>query len=291
MILNLYEALKNFPNLSKQLLCKDLMFTQYDCPQATKTQGFFLQSNLIVYVLTGRRVFVKNRQRWELAEGTCAFVKKGAHIAEMEEGVGWCVMTFFIPDDFFKRLISDNLKNLPLTNLPHVTSDHVLLLDVNELSKSFFISMLPYFTQVPPPPENLLELKFKELILSLLSQKQNQQFLAYLNKLYNDKHPSIAEIVQNNYTFNLTLEEYAKLACKSVPTFKREFKKIFNDTPAKWVMKKRMALATELLENTRLSISEITFECGFENQTHFSRIFKEKVGMSPLKFRSSLQTT
>jgi AraC-like DNA-binding protein len=267
------------------------MFTQYDCPQATKTQGFFLQSNLIVYVLTGRRVFVKNRKRWELSEGTCAFVKKGAHIAEMEEGVGWCVMTFFIPDDFFKRLVGDNLKNLTLANLPEAITDHVLLLNVNELSKSFFISMLPYFTQVPPPPENLLELKFKELILSLLSQKQNQPFLAYLNKLYNDKHPSIQEIVSNNYTFNLTLEEYAKLACKSVPTFKREFKKIFNDTPAKWVMKKRMALASELLENTKLSISEITFECGFENQTHFSRIFKEKVGMSPLKFRLSLQTT
>ena len=68
MIIDLYEALKNFPNLSKQLTCKDLMFTQYDCPQATKTQEFFLQTNLIVYVLSGRRVFVKNRNRWDLAK-------------------------------------------------------------------------------------------------------------------------------------------------------------------------------------------------------------------------------
>jgi AraC family transcriptional regulator, exoenzyme S synthesis regulatory protein ExsA len=291
MTLNLYEVLKNFPNLSKQLTCKDLMFTQYDCPQATKTQEFFLQTNLIVYVLSGRRVFVKNRKRWELAEGTCAFVRKGTHIAEMEEGVGWCVMTFFIPDDFFKRLISDNLKNLPLANLPEAGTDHVLRLEVNELSKSFFASMLPYFTQTLPPPENLLELKFKELTLSLLSQKQNRQLLAYLHNLYQDKHPTMEEIVQNNFTFNLTLEDYAKLACKSVPTFKREFKKIFNDSPAKWVMKKRINLAIELLENTKLSISEITLECGFENQTHFSRIFKEKVGTSPLRFRMHPQNT
>ena len=151
--------------------------------------------------------------------------------------------------------------------------------------------MLPYFTQTPPPPENLLELKFKELTLSLLSQKQNRQFLAHLYNLYQDKHPTLEEIVQNNYTFNLTLGDYAKLACKSVPTFQREFKKIFNDSPAKWVMKKRINLAIELLENTKLSISEITLECGFENQTHFSRIFKEKVGTSPLRFRMNLQTT
>lgn len=290
MVINIYEALKNFPNISRQLMCKDLMFTQYDCPQTTKTQQFYLQTNLILYVLSGRRIFRKNKKSWDMSEGTCAFVKKGTHIAEMEEGVGWCVMAFFIPDDFFKQLIRDNERNLPLGHLPEAGSDHVIPLEVNELSKSFFFSMLPYFTQTPPPPENLVELKFKELILSLFSQKQNLRLLSYLNNLYHDKQPTLEEIVQSNYTVNLTLEDYARLACKSVPTFKREFKRIFNDTPAKWVTKKRISLAIELLENTKLSISEISFECGFENQTHFSRVFKEKVGVPPLKFRMNLHS-
>ena len=150
--------------------------------------------------------------------------------------------------------------------------------------------MLPYFTQTPSPPENLIELKFKELILSLLSNKKNEKFLSYLNNLSNDKLPSMEEIMQNNYAFKLTLAEYAKLTCKSIPTFQRDFKKTFKDTPAKWVMKKRIRLATELLENTPLNIGEIAFECGFENQTHFSRIFKEKMGVSPSQFRMDLQT-
>ncbi|HET7899256.1 MAG TPA: helix-turn-helix transcriptional regulator, partial [Flavisolibacter sp.] len=87
-----------------------------------------------------------------------------------------------------------------------------------------------------------------------------------------------------------TLPEYAKLACTSVPTFHRAFKKIFKDTPAKWVIKKRLSLASELLQHSFLSIGEISFECGFENQTHFSRVFKEKTGLSPLQFRTSHQT-
>ena len=99
------------------------------------------------------------------------------------------------------------------------------------------------------------------------------------------------EIMQNNYAFKLTLAEYAKLTCKSIPTFKRDFKKIFKDSPAKWVMKKRLKLAAELLQNTSLSVGDITFECGFENQTHFSRVFKEKTGMSPLQFRMNLKPT
>jgi len=290
-MINLYEVLKKFPNLSRQLNCKGLLFTNYDCPQAEAKQQFFIECNHIAYVISGRRVFHKNKKTWDLKEGVCVFVKKGVHIAEKEEGEGWCVMVFFMPDNFLKQLINEHRKSLSLVNLPEADMDHVLPLDVNELSKSFFFSMLPYFSQTSPPPENLLELKFKELILSLLSNKKNERFLSYLNNLSNDNNPSMEEIMHNNYAFKLTLAEYAKLTCKSIPTFKRDFKKIFKDTPAKWVMKKRLNLATELLENTPLSIAEISFECGFENQTHFSRIFKEKMGDPPSQFRINHQAT
>jgi len=187
-------------------------------------------------------------------------------------------------------LVNENRNSLSLINLAAQDEDMVLPLDVNELGRAFFFSMLPYFTQIPPPPENLLELKFKELILSLLSNKKNKHFLSYLSNLYNDTNPSLAEVMQNNFAFNLTLVEYAKLACKSVATFKREFKKTFNDTPARWVLRKKLKFATELLENTSLTVGEICFECGFENQTHFSRVFKEKMSVSPLQFRTNLQT-
>ena len=290
-MVNLYEILKNYPSLSKQLTCRDLLFTNYECPQAERKERFFIECSYIAYVISGKRIFHKNTQTWDLKEGVCAFVKSGTHIAEKQESDEWCVMVFFMPDNFLKQLINDNRNSLPLANLPEASLDHVLPLDVNELSKSFFFSMLPYFTQDPPPPENLLELKFKELVLSLLSNKKNERFLSYLLNLSKDKNPSMEAVMQNNYAFKLTLADYAKLTCKSVPTFKREFKKIFRDSPAKWVMKKRLNLATDLLRNTGLSIGQICFECGFENQTHFSRVFKEKLGISPSKFRTDLQTT
>ena len=289
-MINLYEGLKNYPGLSRRLHCKGLLFTNYDCPQTESKERFYVECNYIAYVISGRRIFYKNNKSWELKERDCVFVKKGTHIAVKPKDEGWCVMVFFIPDDFLKQLLIENRKNLLLNNLPRPDADHVLPMDVNELSRSFFISMLSYFSQAPPPPESLLELKFKELLLSLLTNKKNDHFLSYLDKLAKDQYSSIAEVMQNNYTFNLTLVEYAKLACKSVPTFNREFKKIFNDTPAKWVLKKRLMLASELLENSSLTVGEITFECGFENQTHFSRVFKEKMGMSPLQFRTKLQT-
>ena len=288
MIVNLYQALKNFPVLSKQLHCRDMLFTNYDCPQAVKKQRFFVECNYIAYVISGKRVFHNRYQSWELKEGVCVFVKKGTHIAEMEEGEGWCVMVFFIPDHFLKQLLTENNNSLSKATVAEGCLDHVLNLHVNDLSQSFFASMLPYFTQTPSPSEILLELKFKELVLSLLNDKSNQHFLSYLNML-NSVQPSVEEIMLNNYTCNLTLADYARLACKSVPVFKREFKKTFNDTPANWVTKRRISLAAQLLQNTSNSITDVGFECGFENQTHFSRVFKEKLGSSPLQFRLNLK--
>jgi AraC-like DNA-binding protein len=288
-MLNLYDGLKNFPSLSKQLDCRGLLFTHYECPQPNSKQRFFVECSFIAYILSGRRIFHKNQRSWELKEGTCFFVKKGTHIAEKPQNEEWCVMVFFMPDSFLSQVMNENWKSFPLDNLPEPGSDHVLSLDVDDLSKSFFLSMPPYFSQVPPPPENLLELKFKELLLCLLANSKNKHLLAYLKNLSNQKYQSLAEIMENNYTFNLTLDEYARLACKSVPTFKREFKKIFNDTPAKWVLRKRLDLATDLLQRTSLPIGEIVFECGFENQTHFSRVFKDKMGVQPSQFRMKLQ--
>jgi AraC family transcriptional regulator, exoenzyme S synthesis regulatory protein ExsA len=284
MLINLYQALKNFPALSRQLNCKGMLFTNYDCPQSMKKQKFFVECNYIAYVISGRRVFHKNEQSWELNEGVCVFVKKGTHLAEKEEDEGWCVMVFFIPDHFFKQLIDENRNTLPQPNHSEGSEDHVLNLHVNELSRSFFISMMPYFIQTPPPSETLVELKFKELVLSLLNDEGNRHFLAYLKNL-DKQRPSMEEIMQKNFTSNLTLADYAKLLCKSVPVFKREFKKTFNDTPANWVMKRRISMAAQLLKNTTTSVTDIGFECGFENQTHFSRVFRQKMGRSPLQFR------
>jgi len=289
-MINLYEGLKTFPSLSKQLDCRGLLFTNYECPQPQSKEKFFVECSFIAYVLSGRRIFHKNHSSWELKEGTCVFVKKGAHIAEKPRDEEWCVMVFFMPDNFLSQVINENRKALPLSNLSQVNADHVLSLDVNELSKSFFLSMPPYFSQVPPPSENLLELKFKELLLSLLTNQKNKHLLAYLNNLANDRPESLAEVMENNYCYNLTLVEYAKLACKSVPTFKREFKRVFKDTPAKWILKRRLSLAADLLESTSLSIGQIVFECGFENQTHFSRVFKDRMGVQPSQFRTKVRS-
>src|ERR1043165_588418 len=105
-VVNLYEALNSFPGMAKKLTCKDLLFTQYDCPQVEREQKFYVECSFIAYVLSGRRVFRKDEKTWDLSAGTCMFIRRGTHIAEKEEGEGWCVMVFFMPDHFLKQLVN-----------------------------------------------------------------------------------------------------------------------------------------------------------------------------------------
>ena len=146
--------------------------------------------------------------------------------------------------------------------------------------------MIPYFTQNPPPPERLLELKFRELVFNLLINPANASLLQYACSMADTNKISIQEVMEANFTYHLSLEAYATIAQRSLASFKREFTTIFRTSPGKWLLHKRLDYAKMLLATSSRAVNEIAFESGFENTTHFSRAFKEKFGSSPLHFKT-----
>jgi AraC-like DNA-binding protein len=156
---------------------------------------------------------------------------------------------------------------------------------VNETTRTFFYSMIPYFSQKIPPSESLLELKFKELLFNIFSDPANADLLAYINSIDDQYKTPLWQVMEANYTFNLTIDGFARIAQRSLGTFKREFREYYHTTPGKWLTQKRLEYAKDLLDTSKKNVSEIADESGFENITHFSRIFKEKYGLSPLQYR------
>lgn len=92
---------------------------------------------------------------------------------------------------------------------------------------------------------------------------------------------SLQRIMDENYCFNLNMSAYASLCNCSLSTFKRDFEKISNTTPGKWLTERRLEHAMHLLSNMHKTVSEAAFESGFENLSHFSRASKERFGISP----------
>jgi AraC family transcriptional regulator, exoenzyme S synthesis regulatory protein ExsA len=90
-------------------------------------------------------------------------------------------------------------------------------------------------------------------------------------------------VMEDNSTHPMSLKEFARLSGRSLSTFKRDFKEVFDTTPGRWLTLKRLELARYLLENTDKSVTETAFEAGFKNNSHFNRVFKERFDMTPLE--------
>lgn len=91
--------------------------------------------------------------------------------------------------------------------------------------------------------------------------------------------------MQNNYRRKVTLSVFAKETGRSLSTFHRDFKSTFQQTPHRWIMAKRLEYARKHLKTTKRKISEIYFEAGFVDFTHFSKAFRKKYGLSPSAYR------
>ena len=93
------------------------------------------------------------------------------------------------------------------------------------------------------------------------------------------------ECIEKNYAENITLEQLAKCANVSKSECLRCFRKSLGCTPYNYLLEYRLSRAATLLKNTNDSIAEISSKVGFNQTSHFGKCFREKTGLSPLKFR------
>jgi AraC-like DNA-binding protein len=162
------------------------------------------------------------------------------------------------------------------------------VLDADEALSNVFTSMYAYFAKTHQPDDALLELKFRELILTLAENPLNADLHAYFSSLLKEPQSAhLQQIMDDNFCFNLSLDEYATLCNRSLSAFKRDFQKLFHTTPGKWLMEKRLHHAHRLLMHQNKTVSEAAFESGFQNSSHFTRSFKQRFGVLPATLKSS----
>ena len=124
----------------------------------------------------------------------------------------------------------------------------------------------------------MLRLKQKEALLLLL--KTNPEVK---NGLFDFSEPhkiDLEKFMQKNYHFNVQLERFAYLTGRSLSTFQRDFSKIFNETPSRWLLQKRLKEAYFLIKEKGKKSSDIYLDLGFEDLSHFSFVFKKQFGIT-----------
>lgn len=103
------------------------------------------------------------------------------------------------------------------------------------------------------------------------------------------KIDAIYKHINENFKEHISLDEIANVASMTVPAFCRYFKKVTGKTFTKLVNEYRVVHATKLLSESQMSITDIAYECGFNNFSHFNKLFKEVTGKSASKYRNEMK--
>lgn len=96
---------------------------------------------------------------------------------------------------------------------------------------------------------------------------------------------AVADEIDRRYAESLPLDALARRAGMSKSTFKRTFTRLFEVSPGQYLLRVRLNAARRLLETTDKLISDIALECGFYDQSHFSRLFQRARGLTPGAYR------
>jgi AraC-like DNA-binding protein len=287
-LFNLYESILSKREHYRQLKCGESLITIFNCPLDNKYQDIWSHYNYIVYVIEGRKIWHTAHGSYDLQKGSCVFVRKGACIVEQFLEVRICMVFFFLPDEFICDVLKR--KSKPLFKETR-KFDPIMPVNNTPAVEAFYHSMMPYFDSGHEPDQALLELKFRELVLTLADNHANEELLSYFCSLLKEPQSiSLQRVMEENFSFNLKLEEFARLSARSLSAFKRDFQRMYNASPGKWLMEKRLNHAMHLITRLRKTVSEAAFESGFESPSHFSRSFREKFGRSPTSLKQETST-
>lgn len=134
--------------------------------------------------------------------------------------------------------------------------------------------------------DSMLKIKLKEFILLLSKTENAPSILDFVSSLFKPREYNFKQIIERNTFSPLSISELAHICGMSISTFQRTFNDIFDQTPAKYILEKRMLKSKEMLRNKNLRISDIAFDCGFQSTSTFNRSFKDFFNYSPSDFRS-----
>ncbi|NLX51489.1 MAG: helix-turn-helix transcriptional regulator [Deltaproteobacteria bacterium] len=243
----------------------------------------FVPAHVLIHVLSGWLSVVEADSRNTFEKGQTLFVRRST-LAKFtkypeESGEPFKTLSIFIR----KTFLQDHLKKEGIAYDP--PADHagaccrVKKLPPSALLDNLFESLRLYFDSGMTLGRELSDIKTREAVWLI-----RQLDLPLYESLFHFTDPGkidLEDFMSKNFVFNVSLTTFSRMTGRSLSTFKRDFKKVFDEPPSRWLKKKRLEHAYYLIKEKHKAPSDVYLEVGFENLSHFSSSFKEVYGRNP----------
>jgi AraC-like DNA-binding protein len=182
------------------------------------------------------------------------------------------VLSIEKPNVTLKTIIGENASFLFFESLDaemQLLLKNIVSVDMNNSLNNFYV-----------------QIKVQELMYLLFSKLSLREHTTFKNINSNDAEKLL--VIRNKILSDLStppvLSELAIIASMSETKLKQLFKQTFGDTIYNYYQRARMEEAAFLLKQAKRSVSEVGYELGFSNISHFGRLFEKQYGITPKKF-------
>ena len=206
----------------------------------------------INYVYSGEMILDNGTEQIHVGKGECVFIPRDHHITmykKTKDGERYCGIFLMFTRRFLREMYGKLEQRKVPVNTPKLDSGVIM------------------------------NLKLQEGLLALLHI--DKRFAPTLFDFNEPWKIDIMEFMNENYMYEFTMEEMAHYTGRSLATFKRDFKKISDLTPEKWLIRKRLEVAYAKMKEGGKKVVDVYAEVGFKNPSHFSTAFKKQYGISP----------
>jgi len=248
-----------------------------------------VDQHMLVYICSGEMTLISKEKKYHLKKGDSFFLKRNHMLRKIKQpgknGEPFKGLFLQLRMPFLKKMMSENKITVPLVTTPSVTKAHYVMLEKHPFLNGMFSSLEQYFDAQQYPSKDLMEIKLKEAVYTLLQIKPELGSV-----IFDFAEPwkiDLNDFMVQNYKSNLSVEEFAHYTGRSLSTFKKDFYNLFHLTPSRWLVKKRLEEAKTLMDKVGKKPSDVYLEVGFKNLSHFSTAFKKEFGFPPSAFENN----
>jgi AraC-like DNA-binding protein len=211
-------------------------------------------------------------------------INSGKQIQDINSGSDSKIVIVTFHPDILKKVYD---KEIPLIFKPNnqITNQSRGVINNDFLIQKYIEGLLFYFENPSLVNDEILVLKLREIILLLSQSQEAETIQVILSQLFSPTTYTFKQIIEANLFSPISVEDLAQKINLSVSSFKREFKKLYNDSPANYIKTKRLERAAELLLISNERITDIAFACGFNDLANFTKSFHDRFSTSPSNYR------
>ena len=240
-----------------------------------------MPAHAIIYVRQGKLLIEDNGETTEVEAGNYVFVRRNCTVNVTKVALGnepYRGINLTLHREVLKDYYSRTSKN-SLPKDVHPLKESAIILPKNVPLESLFRSLAAYVDNGMNPTKDILDLKVQEAVLCLLDY--DRRFYPTLFDFNEAWKIDLLDFMEQNFTEDMTMEEFASYTGRSLATFKRDFAKLSDLPPQKWIIEHRLELAHRLLTEHKAQTMDVAYRVGFKNRSHFSTAFKRHYGYAP----------